>query len=116
MVAAVSFTFSYFQARRRNVAQSVSGKTVDYSLSSAISTFVNAISICFQLGKSVRFPLAGGTDSKGLKLILCPARSRARISAFCSSFAVVQFLFTILTGFFHQKCGRLKARVIHLRL
>ena len=35
----------------------------------------------------------------------------ASIESFCSSFVVVQFLFTILTGLFRQKRNLLKARV-----
>src|SRR5215469_2700860 len=44
------------------------------------------------------------------------------IEALCLSITVVQFLFTTLTGLFHQKCNRLKARVViyayqhHVRL
>src|SRR5882762_11040509 len=34
------------------------------------------------------------------------------IKSLCFTIAVVQFLFTILTSLFHQKCNRLKARVI----
>src|SRR6516162_2458700 len=44
------------------------------------------------------------------------------IEALCLSITVVQFLFTTLTGLFHKKCNRLKARVViyayqhHVRL
>src|ERR1700741_1499010 len=34
------------------------------------------------------------------------------IKSLCFTIAVVQFLFTILTCLFHQKCNHLKARVI----
>src|SRR5258708_38587424 len=34
------------------------------------------------------------------------------IKSLCFTIAVVQFLFNIFTSLFHQKCNRLKARVI----
>src|SRR5580765_2375069 len=52
----------------------------------------------------------------------CQGLLQVSVEFFCLSITVIQFLFTALTGLFHKKCNRLKARVViysynhHVRL